>query len=297
MRGCKRTVTNMFADIKTIPYFYRIKKQGNDIKGRKIKVAFWGQYVPAWNKFESVYNYMKNDNRFEAYIVCLPSNIQNNVYQKDGNNYNDTYEYFLNKGYTDCINAVVGDNEWYSLEEFDYVFYTRPYNSVLPIEYTTGYVKEYTKICSVMYGMNMTEDVLYKTVNIPFYKDVYVYFAETNYAMKAYKKKFRLTTLFGLKKVFFYGYPVFEQILLDRDKQGKSWDFSKNTFRVMWTPRWTTELNRGGSNFFVYYKALVKFATEHTDVDFLLRPHPLTFDNFIKTGEMTQKEVDEYKKR
>lgn len=295
LRWCKRTVTNMFADIKTVPYFYRIKKQGTTIKDRKIRVAFLGQYVPAWNKFESIYNLMKNDNRFETYIVCLPSDIQNNIYHYDGRDYNDTYEYFYNNGYTDCINAIVGEGQWYNLEDFDYIFYTRPYNSVLPIVYTTDYVKKYAKICSVMYGMSMTEDVLYQTVNIPFYKDVYIYFAETKYALKAYKKKFRITTKLGLKKVFFYGYPVLEQILKDADKQGDSWGFSKNTFRVMWTPRWTTALNLGGSNFFMYYKSLIRFATEHQDIDFLLRPHPLTFDNFVKTGEMTQKEVAEYK--
>ena len=41
MRGCKRTVTNMFADIKTIPYFYRIKKKEMILKEERLRLLFW----------------------------------------------------------------------------------------------------------------------------------------------------------------------------------------------------------------------------------------------------------------
>lgn len=37
-------------------------------------------------------------------------------------------------------------------------------------------------------------------------------------------------------------------------------------------------------------------AEDYPDVEFIIRPHPLMFDNFIRTGEMTQAEVETYKK-
>lgn len=64
----------------------------------------------------------------------------------------------------------------------------------------------------------------------------------------------------------------------------------------MWTPRWTTNKKLGGSNFFVYYKLLLEYAEKNDDVDLLCRPHPLMFDNFLKTGEMKIEEIDDYKK-
>ena len=39
------------------------------------------------------------------------------------------------------------------------------------------------------------------------------------------------------------------------------------------------------------------FASKHTDSEFLLRPHPLAFDNFLKTGRMTAEEIAAYKQK
>ena len=295
LRGVKRMAKNTFMDIRTIPYFYRNNRKPKDTN-MPIKVAFLCQYIPAWNKFESIYRLMKESERFEPYIICVPSNITNNKLVEQGNINNDTYDYFLNNGYADVINALHEGNKWFELERFgfDYVFYTRPYNDFMPIEYMSDNVKEYTKICSLIYGMNMTEDILYVTMNTEFYKDVFVYFAETKCAMKMYKRKFPITSLLGWRKVYFYGLPAFEQILKDKEKKCSAWSFSKNTFRVLWTPRWTTAPNLGGTNFFMYYESLIDYATKAFDIDFLVRPHPLAFDNFVKTGVMTQEQVEEY---
>ncbi len=42
---------------------------------------------------------------------------------------------------------------------------------------------------------------------------------------------------------------------------------------------------------------LPKYAEENPNVDVLFRPHPMTFDNFIKTGEMTAEEVADFIKK
>lgn len=296
LKAVKRKCKDTIVDFGTLSYFYS-EKSNRCKEGEKIKVAFLCQYIPAWNKFEPIYRMMKSDKRYEPYIICVPSQIDNCKLIDKTLTKNDTYEYFVEEGYADAINALKGNEEWFDLQglKCKYVFYTRPYNYYMPTEYTTEVVKKYAKICSLIYGMNMTKDIFNVTMNTDFYKDVYIYFAETKSAMKMYKKKFPITSLFGLRKVYFYGLPAFEQIINDKDKKSSSWEFSKNSFRVMWTPRWTTDPQLGGSNFFVYYKGLLDYAISNKDVDFLFRPHPLTFDNFIKTGEMTKTEVEEYK--
>ena len=105
--------------------------------------------------------------------------------------------------------------------------------------------------------MEIIKQVFAITLNTNFYKDVYIYYAETNIAMKVYKQKFPITTFLKLRKVEFHGYPVFEQIIKDKEKKSSSWEFSKNEYRVMWTPRWTTAKHLGGSTFFMYYKSLI----------------------------------------
>ena len=65
----------------------------------------------------------------------------------------------------------------------------------------------------------------------------------------------------------------------------------------MWAPRWTSDPRLGGTNYFVYKDLLLDYAEEHKDIDFLLRPHPLMFDHFIQTKEMTPKKVADYRAR
>ena len=293
LKKVKRMLKNIFIDVKTIPYFFKCRKI-EKVKGRKIKVAFICQYIPTWNKFEPLYREMEVSDKFEPYLVCVPDCIQD-CEMVDYSGVNETYTYFCDMNYANVIDAFP-ENDWIDLKElkFDYIFYTRPYNHFMPHIYSTENVKQYARIGSLIYGMVTTKDIFEVTMNTNFYKDVYIYYAETSIAMKMYKKKFPITTLLGLRKVQFHGYPVFEQIVKDKNKISTSWDFSKNEYRVMWTPRWTTAKNLGGSNFFVYYKSLIEYANENQNVDFLLRPHPLTFGNFIKTGEMTQQEVEDY---
>lgn len=291
LRGVKAAVK----DISTVPYFMKASLKHTGHNG-KIRVVFLCQYVPAWNKFKSLYDIMKKDKRFRPVIVCIPIDMHDHRLDDPNNTVNDTYEYFVKNGY-DAVNALTGVESWLELKSLspDYVVYTRPYNSYLPEEYASYNVKKYARICSLMYAITMTKELYDTTINDSFYKDVYVYFAETNYSVKFYRRKYPVTTSLGIKKCYFYGMPALEQILLDKGTHGHSWDFSQNTFRVMWTPRWTTDPKLGGSNFFVYYQSILDYASKHADMDFLIRPHPLTFENFLRTGEMTEEQVQAYK--
>ena len=47
--------------------------------------------------------------------------------------------------------------------------------------------------------------------------------------------------------------------------------------------------------FFDYYDILLAYVQEHENVRLIFRPHPLTFQNFIHTGEMTLTEVSRVK--
>ena len=79
---------------------------------------------------------------------------------------------------------------------------------------------------------------------------------------------------------------------------GTKSNISRNTrFKktVLWTPRWSTDSHVGGSNFFKYKDTILQLATNNLDILFIIRPHPLMFSNFLKTGEMTEEEVTEFK--
>lgn len=263
------------------------------------RVAFLCQYIPAWNKSAPVYEYMKKDPRFDAFIICIPYNIQRHRLIDNHGTENDTYDYFISKGY-DAINALIGENKWLDLKSMnlDYIFYPRPYNAFMPRQYTTHVVNKYTKICLLMYGMELTKELAEELLNNDFFRNVYCYFAESSYVAQINQKHLPLGHKMGLQhSIYLGGVPGITMILDSKDEKNHAWDFAKDhsgSLRVIWTPRWTTDLSLGGSNFFVYKDLLIEYAKEHPDVDFLFRPHPLALNNFLKTGEMTKDEVDNF---
>lgn len=264
-------------------------------KHDKIRVIFLMQLPAVWNKFSSIYESMKNDQRFEPLLICVPDGLENGKVLDPENNSNSTYDYFISKGY-DAINALVGDNEWLDLKalEPNYVFFSRPYNDYMPSIYRSSQISKYAKICSVLYAINMTVETRSVVLNKDFYRNVYCYFAETKSAQQHNIRNFRIAHLLGLQKTLFYGMPALEKMVQAEQRENEVWDFSDNSFRVLWTPRWTTDLKLGGTNFFTYYLWFLEYAKKRSDMSFLFRPHPLAFSNFLKQGLLTEKEIEEY---
>lgn len=269
-------------------------KRGNG----PIRVGFLCQYVPAWTKVAPIYENMVADSRFEPYLICVPSE---QVMAKDNfatQPENDTYDYFVANGYP-AINALVGADQWLDLKSLNlsYIFYPRPYNNFLPAAYRTQVVSCYSRICLVMYGMGFSKEDMQVALNRDFMSHVYAYFAETNYAQEQNRKNNWLLHALGLQKSLCLGYPVLNALLDKKNQVSPSWAFSKNDFRVLWTPRWTTDKSIGGTNFFTFYESLMAYAEENPDIDFLHRPHPLALKHFLETGEMTQEQVENYQQQ
>ncbi len=254
-----------------------------------IRVVFLCQYIPAWNKVSPLYQQMLSDERFEPLLLCIPSDISH-VEQ------NDTLDYYQEQGYPG-IDARNGQGGWMDLRTLapDYVFYLRPYDHVMPLEYASGNVCRYARICVIMYGMTMTKQIAKISIEPIFFRHVFFYFAENEYMRSLNRKHFPITHALHLRKTVHHGSPAMAQIIQDRDKPTDVWDFSDASFRIMWTPRWTTDLNLGGTNFFVYKDWILDDAAQHPDTAWLLRPHPLAFDTFVKAGDMTQAEVEDYR--
>lgn len=280
-------------DLQAVRRLLHVKHAKRDQDGA-IRVAFICPSTFAWGKIASVYQELKNDPRFHTTLICLPRIIKHVT----GTNIkgNDTYDWFISHGYPEAINALEGRNRWYDLKKLhpDFAFFVKPYNGNVPEPYKSFEVSKYTKICMLSYGLNMTVDMVSSFMNKDFFRDVSLFFAECTFVAKVNKQKLWLMRMTGLQKTYLYGYPAFEHVFAQKKADCPSWEFSKNPFRVMWTPRWATDVKLGGNNFFTYYQLFLTYAQNHKDVDWLFRPHPLAFDHFIKIKKLTQEEVDRY---
>lgn len=261
-----------------------------------IKVGFLCQYIPIWHKLQSVYETMLSDPRFEPVLICVPSDVAGGK-RAPGKTGNDTLDYFTAQGYT-CLDACQGDG-WLPLEPLglEYIFYPRPYDTYMPEPYQSRYVCRYCKICMVLYGMNTTQEVTVTTINRVFFRNVHCYFAELPFSLETNRKNGWLLHALGLQKTVYYGMPGIEAIRCAKEDARPAWDFSKNDFKVLWCPRWTTDPAMGGSNFFTFYEFLLDYAESHEDTDFLFRPHPLALAHFQETGEMTAQEARDFVQR
>lgn len=261
-----------------------------------IRVGFLCQYIPIWHKLQPVYEAMKSDPRFDPVLICVPSDVTGGK-RAGGKAGNDTLEYFRSQGY-ECLDACL-DNGWLPLEPLalEYIFYPRPYDTYMPAPYQSRHVCRYCKICMVLYGMNTTREVTVTTISRAFFRNVHCYFAELPFSMKTNRKNGWLLHGLGLQKTVYYGMPGIEAIRLAKTAPRPAWDFSKNDFKVLWCPRWTTDPAMGGSNFFTFQEYLLDYAQAHPDTDFLFRPHPLALAHFQQTGEMTAEEAQRFTDR
>lgn len=262
---------------------------------RPVRVCFVQQDPNCWNKSKALYDLLNQDARFEVSLLCVPDPFDPDT--------GSTYRYFVDKGYN-AIDARIGDGpwdtrtskgSWFDLRSLkpDYLFYQQPYNAYLPEQYRSTTVYRYAKVCHTPYGFALIRELL-ECMERDFCRCVYRTYSVAELEKDFNIHRFPISHFLKLRKTVYYSPLVFANFFQNRHYPSPSWDFSKNSFRAIWTPRWTTDEKLGGSNFFRYKDFLLDYADKHPDADLLFRPHPMAFDNFVRTGQMTKEEVDEY---
>lgn len=264
--------------------YFRMKKisRRHRQSGEKIRIVFYGQYLPVWNKIKSVVAQAIDDDRFETWILAIPD-----IVTKVGeNNYLDLKELYGDK----VINAQQGSG-WFSLEDLkpDYVFFQRPYDTYLPECYRSKTVSGYAKICYIDYCFSFSEifRIIFPKI---FFRNVYFFFAEAEYYAKYNESRMRISHRKGYRKTICLGYPSFQDFM---EKMPKDEDES-HPFRIVWTPRWSEDIEVGGSNFFQYMDKIVEYVETKPGCALTFRPHPMLFSHFLQVGRMTQQEVESY---
>lgn len=267
--------------------YNRIKKTCHmtQKQGDKINVVFLIQCLTIWNKLKCVYEQMSKDDRYSVWILAIPDDAT-----KIGtDNYSDLCHMYPD---AQIINAVT-DNGWYNLKEIkpDYVFFQRPYDTYLPVEYRSYNVCKYTKTCYLNYGYNFT-DIANLSMAKRFFRNIHLFFAENEIYQNKNINRFKYSHKKGYRKSYNIGYPAFQDFM----EQKKDNYLEDNKYKVMWTPRWSEDVEVGGSNFFKYKDEIIDYISNHEDVSLIFRPHPMLFSHSIEVGRMTNEDVDNYLK-
>ncbi|WP_083655231.1 CDP-glycerol glycerophosphotransferase family protein [Roseburia sp. 499] len=279
-----------------------VKRQIKLLRQEKIRVVFVCHRAQVWDALKSVCEACIADEQFDVTIVTIPNKKQlpklglnHEEYASEG-----AEEFF--SGYP--CQVVQGydyeKREWLDLRNLqpDYLFFQTPYDVCRPPQYKSDVVSLYTKLCYVHYGMPFMDGYIAEE-SFPrnFLKHTYFHFAEFQEMQKFYVDRVAENSVHKHERVVLTGYPKLDGVEKYIGCESKSWHFqgADRRFRIMWTPRWSTGENN--CTFFEFKDKLLDYIENKKEIEFLFRPHPQAFAEFVEKKEMTEAEVESYKQR
>lgn len=278
-------------------FYYKLKHRIKSLLNKKINIVFVCHRPEIWASLKSIFDNCVKDDKFNVTIVTIPNkkqlpdkNLNHEIYESEG-----AEEFFKNYP-CKVINGYNYDTkEWLDLKKLkpDYLFFQTPYNCTRPKIYSSKKVSKYTKIGYVHYGILIFKGEVEESVYpVDFLKYVSHVFTETEEQKNVIKSKCSAKT-----SVILTGYSRFDDLRNYKIKNYDNWNFKENNnkFRIIWTPRWTT--NENNCHFFDYKDKLIEYVKSNQDIDFIFRPHPQAFLEWNATGEFTEKEASEYKQK
>lgn len=259
---------------------YYIRRQIKESKLKNhdtaIDVGFIAQMPEVWDKQMDLFSFMLNDDRFNPFVIYV------NHY--DFINKNISTEKNNKQFYLDLYGEkrVIEIDEEHKIEDFDYVFYDRPYNQYLPKELKSYNVMKFTKVCLINYcTCDWDEPLGYKN----FARNIYLWFASSSVEKEKHDNEYQKKPY---NRAYDVGYPIIERY--------SKMTVSEKANRILWTPRWSYDKKAGGSHFLEYIKCFIKLKDDNPNITFTIRPHPLMFDNLISENLLTHEDVANIKK-
>ena len=256
----------------------------NKIKNKKENwnIGFIVQMPEVWDKLDTVYGELAKRDNVDVTLIVVPEyDFQNKHVRTE---YGKELSFF--KTISDNILFAVNKEKWIDIKDynFDYIFYQRPYDWYLPVKLQSDYVSQFSKICYISYADFYGKDI---SLSLPFFLNVSYAFMYSKESCNYLRIKSKLRFLSKYQS-FYNAYPIYEEYMnLEQSKKS-------DKIRVVWTPRWTTDKNLGGSHFFDYKDKILELNNKYENLEVVFRPHPLAFDNYISQGLMTSEDVNKY---
>ena len=277
-----------------------LQRQLKNLRQDKINVVFVCHRAALWNSLKTVYEQCNADEAFDVTIVTIPNKKQ---LPKLGLN----HEEYVSEGAEDYFaeypcRVIQGydyeKHTWIDLRALnpDYVFFQTPYDICRPPEYQSEVVSLYTKIGYVHYGMPfMGGMIAEESFPKKFLKNTYFHFAEFTEMQNYYINRVPENATHRHEHIILTGYPKLDGVERYHNCESSSWinPRDKGLYRIMWTPRWS--MGEGNCTFFDYKDKFPEYIMNQGGMEFLFRPHPQAFAEFIEKGQMTKTQVDAYK--
>lgn len=275
-----KAAKHVLMDMRALCYLLKNKKRKSS--GR-IKVGFIVQMPEIWDKEVAVYDLMREKDDIETVMLVVPP--YDVAKSRIRLSYKDNY--FLKK-YPEAVKAIDENGKVCDVSslELDYVFFQRPYDHYLPGKLRSTELVKFTKCCYIPYGYSGSDVFNEGNSNRAFFRNMTYVFLESTYMQDILTGKFALGSKLKLQHFLSIGYPDLEKY--------SDYSCGGDIKKILWTPRWSYDPKIGGSHFLEYKDLFLELKKEHSEMDFIFRPHPLMFGDLIKNGLASEQELEDY---
>lgn len=298
----KESFQNIKKYLRPLKIFYNRRTNKIErplIDKKNIRVLFVVQRIECFNSSFSVYLKMVHDDSFNVSVISLPRFLQ---FSTDRHNkfdlqtVDDIFGFCKSlpgnhktiNSYDNLTKCFIKIDDF----EFDYIFINIPYEEQYPEEINIKILNTIGRICYLPYGYNSTKNsYLFETTNPVSslnYFDTYYAINKKSYVELLIKRMWVCQLFSRNKPLKNMGYPRFDLLNNVSDKMSLQ--------TILWLPRWETSLDIGHqqSTFLVFKDEIISFAEMNPSIKIIIRPHPLMFENHIKSGIISQKELELY---
>lgn len=247
---------------------------------RSISVAFIVQMPEIWDKQADVYERMCSADDFDPYLISVPKyNIKTGQPEQC---YGIEDEYFTRK-YPNARILRLNQFGSFLFEKynFDYVFYQRPYDHMLPACLQSSYVSSKTNVCYIPYATNEQKSI--DILPSGFFNNVHFAFMAETESVQILNEKLADCNNTHKRNICCVGYPMYEHVLAEQ-----SYDNSYSS--ILWAPRWSYDSTFGGSHFFEYINLFESYRPKVNNI--IVRPHPSMWGNFQKTNLCSKEDIE-----
>ena len=267
------------------------------LSGQPLRVVFVCHGRALWSLFESVYREALADPEMQPVVLALPyahSTLPEGSYRDER-----IAEFLRPQGIPviDGVDHRTGEWIWPSDLDADYIFLQTPYR-IYHEKWHVENASVHARICYVPYGCTLFSGTV-QSVSHPeaFFRHVWMTFTEHAHGQRLFVDTFRDAQWYRPSAFLLTGYPKLDQMLAPGPAPRGVWkrQGQATTFRILWTPRWRTE--EGNCHFFDYKDVLADVCSGQNGLELAFRPHPLCLQNFVKTGELTEAELDTLRAR
>lgn len=263
---------------KKVHKYYQCHIEKLKNKQGKIKVGFLVNENQKWN-CQSLYEELEKSDKFEP-IILLTELVQIHKFHK--NNYSgieENLKFFTKKNLRVKLAYDIKRRKYLSLDKFncDIIFYQQPWfydksQSILK-------AAKHALTAYVPYCFHMLEE---ENNYFPhFHNLLWKYFVESD----IYEKKY--TEVYKAKNVFYSGHTKLDNYLtLNTEKTEKK--------VIIYAPHHFLAKNHSFITWNWNGKEILEYAKNHTEYNWILKPHPHFRNSLVEKNILTREEADRY---